>query len=180
MSSFELVFKPEAECNIVNCFKEGDVDYSYWGRIDILINGESFFRNYTYKVLSTPLIPMIEAITEALSILKNERMAIIEESTGQINKTIVCVLDDKGENVIIALCGEWDESLTWYDGEKVTFSKEMPLSPFNVINKEDFVFGCIESIRTFLQSLVAINPQLKDLPQYITWHKMLLTKFIAC
>ncbi|MDQ0888793.1 hypothetical protein QFZ81_003881 [Paenibacillus sp. V4I9] len=181
MSKFELVFKPESEHDIVMWFKEGDVDYSFWGGLDILIDGQSFFKKYTHKGLSIPLIPMIEAIAEVLSILKEEQTAIIEEYTGQISNTIVCVLDEKGENVTFAIRNDFEagKEPRWYDGQEVSYSKEIPVSLNNIVNYEDFVIGCVESIRNFLLSLVEKNPQLKDVSQFSTWSKILLTKLMV-
>ncbi|MDQ0874262.1 hypothetical protein QFZ77_002921 [Paenibacillus sp. V4I3] len=184
MARFEVVFKTEPTENIVEIVKEGHIDFDFWGKLDIQIDGQSFFINFRSEYydkyyegtssisnqgISTPVFPMLEAFIKGIVNLKKEKEVVIEEYTGQISKSLVCVDYGNGENIIFAVReGEdfFSEKYIWYDGEKVSIQKEIPISKVNILKKDDFIYGCFESVNEYLSSLIDKYPKLKEIPYF--------------
>jgi hypothetical protein len=180
MSKVEFIFKTEPDGNIVEMVEQGTIDYDFWGRLDIQIDGQSFFKNFRteyydkyYEGTSTisnqgitmPVFPMLEAIVKATSTLTKEKVVVIKEYTGQIGKSIVCLSEGQGESVVFAIRKE-GEKYTWFDGEKVVVQKEMPVSNYNIVKKEYFINGCVQSVRNYLASLIDKYPKLMGISHF--------------
>jgi hypothetical protein len=118
MPKFEFIFNTESDDNIVELVEQGIVDYDFWGSLDIQIDGQSFFKNFrldyyekyyegtsciSNEGITLPVFPMLEAIIRGTSSLAKEKMVVIEEYTGQINKSIVCFSEGKEESIIFAV-----------------------------------------------------------------------------
>jgi hypothetical protein len=167
---------------IIELFEKGYIDYDFWGTLDILIDGQSFFHKFklnnydkyyegtssiSNKGITTPIFPMLEAILKAIVNLNGENeTVVIEEYTGQISKSIVLAESDDNKIIIAIRDGFISNEYTWYDGKKVSVQKEIPVSKNNILKKEDVIKGCIESVRKYLLYLVYKYPNLKEIPHF--------------
>ncbi|WP_053368026.1 hypothetical protein [Bacillus sp. FJAT-27245] len=183
MAKFEITFRTEPDENLVEIFKDEYQEYDFWGEMDIIIDGKSFFKSCRpsfyekyYEMTSTisdrgitvPVFPMIEAILEGIDKIRAEgKTVIIEEYTGQIGKSMVWDLDvQEGKLVIAIMDCFFDEEHTWYDGREVSIQKEIPVSNVNVLMKEDVIEGSILSIKNYLSNLTDKYPELKEMRHF--------------
>ncbi|WP_059174041.1 hypothetical protein [Bacillus sp. FJAT-27445] len=183
MAKFEIVFTTEPEENLVEIFENEYEEYDFWGFMDILVDGESFFKSFRpsfyekyYEGTSTisergiavPVFPMIEAILEGVDKIRAEdKTVIITEHTWQSSKSIVMDLDiQEGKLVIAIMDGVFAEEQTWYDGEKVSVQEVIPVSGVNVLMKEDVIEGSINSIKNYLLHLNEKYPKLNEISHF--------------
>lgn len=179
MQEFEILFQAEEYEEFIKGIESGGIYYDYWGILDILINGRSFFQNLTTNTiiglgtssissqgLTVPIYSIIEQLAVASQKLEQDNIVIITDD--QIDKAIVFSLNSISSVAVAILSGKTKcKKGAWYNGEKVIYSEKIPISKSNVIKFEAFVKGCNSSLQRFLCSLIRKHPELSRVNNFV-------------
>ncbi|SMQ80844.1 hypothetical protein SAMN05444673_4001 [Bacillus sp. OV166] len=183
MTKLEFIFHTEPDEVLPELFEGDLVDIDFWCRLDININGQSFFRNFSPSYYSeswftdsyintngigVPVFPFIHSLLAASKMLKVNKKYFLEDDQTSIQ---LCVLlNEKQDLVSFAPCirdwGEDEEMYYWYDGKKVCCQKEMPITKYNSMKYNDFKEGCIESVKMYIESLLGKYPEINKYPYF--------------
>lgn len=187
MSIFTLLFKTETDNDIIEFFRDGSIDYDFWGKLDIYVRGKSFFDNFhsTYygedndkticftnssiskDGVTFPIFPLLNSILDASRILESEKQACFEDYTGQVGKKVIFELNiNKVYFAIFQDSYKHKREDLWYDGRRLLLSKDLPKTNYNVISREDFLNGCTRSVYMYLENLKLKYPTIEEFLEF--------------
>jgi hypothetical protein len=152
-------------------------DYSlfdYWGKLDILIDGVSFFSNYKYRETKGPMgnstitregfAAYLDAFLWELpfvpqKLLEKETVIVLGEG---IDKSLIFFLKDN--IVTFAICNyqPWEKETIYYDGLRVSKSKKIPQNNKNMIGFDGFKQGLKNGLQDFIQELIEKYPSITN------------------
>jgi hypothetical protein len=153
--------------------------FDSWGKLDILIDGISFFSNYKYPETQGPLGN--STITrEGLAGYLNtflwelpfvpqkllEQETVIVEGEG-IDKSLIFSLKDNIVTFAICKNHTWDKETIYYDGLRVSQSKKIPQNNKNMIEFEGFKKGLKNGLQDFIQELIEKYPRIAKVESFI-------------
>lgn len=173
MKKFQLSFITEQCDNIQKSLESGEIYYTFWGILDILVEGQSFFKDFrseyqsmmgsssiSEKGLTVPVYSFINQISETTQKLKQTKRIIVSDD--QIDKLLIFNFD--GDFVYFAI--KYGDDI-WYDGTKLTHGRQFPGFNINRVKYEDYKKGCFESIRTFLETLIEKEKNVTESPEFM-------------
>jgi hypothetical protein len=181
MTKLEFIFHTEPGEVLPGLFENDMVDIDFWCRLDIHINGQSFFKNFSPSYyneswftenyinksgICVPVFPFIHSLLATPKMLKLNNQYFLEDDQTSIQ---LCVnLEEKQDNVSFASCiRDWGEDkYYWYDGKKVCFQKEMPITKYNSMKYNDYKEGCIESAEMYIETLLRKYPEINKYPYF--------------
>lgn len=151
--------------------------FDSWGKLDILIDGISFFSNYKYRETQGPLgdstitkegfagyldtflwnLPFVPQ-----KLLEQETVIVVGEG---IDKSLIFSLKDN--IVTFAFCNHWEEETIYYDGVRVSQSNKIPQNKKNMIEFDAFKQGLKNGLQDYIQDLFEKYPSINNNQSFI-------------
>ncbi|MBT2636643.1 hypothetical protein [Bacillus sp. ISL-39] len=157
-------------------------DYSlfdYWGKLDISIDDVSFFSNYKYRETQGPMgdstitregfAAYLDSFLWELPFVPRkllEQETVIVEGEG-IDKSLIFSLKDNIVTFAICRKHSCEIETTYYDGVRVSESKEIPQNNKNMIEFGRFKQGLKNGLQGFIQELIENYPSITNQESFI-------------
>jgi len=153
--------------------------FDFWGKLDILIGGVSFFSNYKYRETQGPLgnstitrkgfAGYLDTFLWELPFVPQkllEQETVIVEGEG-IDKSLIFSLKDNMVTFAICKNHPWEKGTIYYDGVRVSQSKKIPQNNKNMIGFDGFKQGLKNGLQDFIQELIEKYPSITNVESFI-------------
>jgi hypothetical protein len=147
-------------------------NFDLWGKLDILIDGVSFFSNYNYPENGGPLRMTKEGFVGQLATFLSELpevpQRLLDEETVVVedDSTSKCLVFSLRDNIVsFAIC-EYESTLPpwqigiYYDGVGVSHLEKIPQTEKNIIEIIQFNQGLKNGLQNFIQELIEQYPNI--------------------